>query len=168
MARLYSNELKALVVPENILTMKSVLQERFMTVEKLHYCCLRKRNNRGEVYGPTEPVELIFSIRLNNPADAKPYYERLTSNESFIFSFVFNAVFAENTSLKDYDDGMICDGYVVNIEEHYSNTRETGLPDEQYSMPQDEQMMLTVKVLLVNTTYLGREKNYQNTFIYQN
>ena len=41
MAILYSNELKALVVPENILEMKSVLQERFTTVEKLHYCCMR-------------------------------------------------------------------------------------------------------------------------------
>jgi hypothetical protein len=168
MTRLYSNELKALVTPENILEMKSVLQEQFTTVEKFHYCCTRQRDNRGKTYGPTEPVELEFTIRLNNPADAKPYYTRLASQENFIFSFVFNAVFAENTSLKDYDDGMICDGYVVSIEEHYSNTHETGLPDEQYSMPQDEQMMLTVKVLLVNTTYLGREKNYQSTFIYQN
>ena len=58
MTRLYSNELKALVVPANILEMRSVLQERFTTVEKLHYGCLRQRNNRGEAYGPTEPVEL--------------------------------------------------------------------------------------------------------------
>lgn len=167
MARLYSNELKALVAPENILEMKSVLQERFTTVENLHYSCTRKRNNRGETYGPTEPIELEFGIRLNNPADAKPYYERLVSNENFVFSFVFNAVFAENTNLKDYEDGMICDGYIVGIEEHYSNTRETALFNDPYATPQDEQMMLTVKVLLVNTTYIGREKNYQSTFIYQ-
>ena len=167
MTRLYSNELKALVVPENILEMRSVLQERFTTVEKLYYCCTRKRNNKGEAYGPTEPVELEFTIRLNNPADAKPYYERLMSHENFIFSFVFNAVFAENTSLKDYDDGMICDGYVVAIDEHYSNTRETAVYDARQTAPQDEQMLVTVKILLVNTTYLGREKNYQSTFIYQ-
>lgn len=165
--RLYSNELKALVVPEDILTMKQVLQERFTTVEKLHYSCTRNRNNKGEAYGPTEPVELEFTIRLNNPADAKPYYERLMSHENFIFSFVFNAVFAENTSLKDYEDGMICDGYVVAIDEQYSTTRETTAFNAQYMVPQDEQMLLTVKLLLVNTIYLGREKNYQSTFIYQ-
>ena len=97
MTRLYSNELKALVTPENILEMKSVLQEQFTTVEKFHYCCTRQRDNRGKTYGPTEPVELEFTIRLNNPADAKPYYTRLASQENFIFSFVFNAVFAENS-----------------------------------------------------------------------
>jgi hypothetical protein len=168
MAILYSNELKALVVPENILEMKSVLQERFTTVEKLHYCCMRKRNSRGEAYGPTEPVELEFCIRLNDPADAKPYYERLTNNENYIFSFVFNAVFAENTNLKDCEDGMICDGYVVGIKEHYSNTRETAIYDDPYATPQDEQMMLTVKLLLVNTTYLGENNNnYKSTFVYQ-
>ena len=168
MTRLYSNELKALVVPANILEMRSVLQEHFSTVEKLHYCCNRKRNDRGEVYGPTEPVELEFTIRLNNPADAKPYYERLTTQENFIFSFVFNATFAENTSLRDYEDGMICDGYVVEIEEHYSNMRETAFYGVPHSAPQDEQMLLTVKLLLVSNTYLGRDKNYLSTFIYQN
>lgn len=168
MTRLYSNELKALVVPANILEMRSVLQERFTTVEKLHYGCLRQRNNRGEAYGPTEPVELEFTIRLNTPADAKPYYELLTSQENYVFSFVFNATFAENTSMKDYEDGMLCDGYVVEISEHYSTTHETIPSDAQQLAPQDKQMLLTIKLLLVSTTYLGRDRNYKSTFIYQN
>ena len=99
--RLYSNELRVIVVPENILAMKSVLQEHFASVEKFNYECTRQRNNKGEVYGPTDSVLLEFSIRLNNLLDAKPYYECLASNEHFTFSFVFNAVFDANTNLKD-------------------------------------------------------------------
>ena len=159
MTKLYSNELKAMVIPENILTIKGLLQEQCLTVQKFDYCCLRKRNNRGETYGPAEPVVLEFSIRLNNPSDAKPFYERLTDSEHFNLSFVFNAVFDDNTSLKDYEDGMICDGYVVSIAEDYSS--------KGYEA-NDEQMLLTVKVLLINTTYLGRENNYQSIFIQQN
>jgi hypothetical protein len=164
--RLYSNELKALVVPEDILTMKSVLQERFTTVERLNYCCRRQRNNKGEAYGPTEPVELEFTIRLNNPEEIKPYYERLTSNESFIFSFVFNAVFAENTNLKDFDDGMVCEGYVVGIEEQFSTTRMTTAGDTQHLSPADKQMEITIKLLLQNTTYIGRDNNFKSIFIH--
>lgn len=163
MARLNSNELKALIVPENILTMKSILQERCTTVEQFEYKCTRKRNNLGEAYGATEPVELAFTIRLNNPADAKPYYERLASNEHFIFSFVFNATFDGATNLKDYDDGMICDGYVVCVEENYSDVNTT---DKRGASASDKQMMLSVKLLLLNTTYIGRENNFQSIFIH--
>ena len=79
-----------------------------------------------------------------------------------------NATFAENTSMKDYEDGMLCDGYVVEISEHYSTTRETITSDTQHLAPQDKQMLLTIKLLLVSTTYLGRDRNYKSTFIYQN
>lgn len=164
--RLYSNELKALVVPENIQEMKSVLQERFATVERLNYCCRRQRNSKGEAYGPTEPVELEFTLRLNNPSDIKPYYERLTSSEPFVFSFVFNAVFAENTNLKDFDDGMICEGYIVGIEEQFSTTRITSLGDTQYQAPADEQMSVSIRLLLMNTTYIGRDNDYKSIFIH--
>ena len=160
MAKLYSNELKALVVPEDILSMKNVRQEQCHTVQQFNYNCLRMRNNRGEIYGPAEPVELEFGIRLNNPSDVKSYYKCLVDNDHFCFSFVFNATFDDNSYLKDYEDGMVCDGYVVSVAEDFSTSKG--------NKANDEQMLLTVKVLLINTTYLGRERNYQSTFIYQN
>ena len=70
--------------------------------------------------------------------------------------------------MKDYEDGMLCDGYVVEISEHYSTTHETIPSDAQQLAPQDKQMLLTIKLLLVSTTYLGRDRNYKSTFIYQN
>ena len=160
MAKLYSNELKALVVPESILDIKNVRQEHCHTVQQFNYNCVRLRNNRGETFGPSEPVELEFSIRLNTPLDAKSYYEHLVDNNHSSFSFVFNATFDDNSYLKDYEDGMVCEGYVVSVTEDFSAS--------MGNKANDEQMMLTVKVILVNTTYLGREKNYQSIFIYQN
>ena len=160
MAKLYSNELKALVVPESIFEVKSVLQENCMTVQRFNYDCVRERNNSGDSYGPTNPVILSFTVRVNNPADAKRYYEMLANNGHFPFSFLFNATFTENLRLEDYEDGMVCEGYVVSVEQVYESASD--------SLPTDEQMLLYVRVLLVSTTYLGREKNYQSVFIYEN
>ncbi len=167
MARIQQNEIKALVVPENILTIKSILQEFFSTVEEFHYNCLRKRNNRGMVYGPSEPVELEFCIRLNDPEDAKPYYEQLVSNEHFTFSFVFDATFNDNKVLTEYRDGMICDGYVVGIEEQYNNSQTAIVNATKKMVASDEQIQLKIRLLLVSNTYIGREKNLQSIFIHQ-
>ena len=158
--RLYSNELKALVVPESILEQPNVLQEKCLTIQWMNYKCQRERNNRGEAYGPTQPVKMEFTIRLNDTADAKPFYQMLPSNEHFCFSFLFNATFNQNERLNDYEDGMVCDGYVVGIDESYSASSN--------NEPNDKQMLLNIKLLLLNTTYIGRDKNYTSIFIHQN
>ena len=157
--RLYSNELKALIVPESILEQPNVLQDECLTIQWMNYKCHRERNNRGEAYGPTQPVEMEFTIRLNDTADAKPFYQMLPSNEHFCFSFLFNATFNQNERLNDYEDGMVCDGYVVGIDESYSASSN--------KEPNDKQMLLNVKLLLLNTTYIGRDKNYTSIFIHQ-
>ena len=157
--RLYSNELKALVVPESILEQPNVLQDECLTIQWMNYKCHRERNNRGEAYGPTQPVEMEFTIRLNDTADAKPFYQMLPSNEHFCFSFLFNATFNQNERLNDYEDGMVCDGYVVGIDESYSTSSN--------KEPNDKQMLLNIKLLLLNTTYIGRDNNYTSIFIHQ-
>jgi hypothetical protein len=101
-----------------------------------------------------------FTIRLNDTADAKPFYQMLPSNEHFCFSFLFNATFNQNERLNDYEDGMVCDGYVVGIDESYSASSN--------KEPNNKQMLLNIKLLLLNTTYIGRDKNYTSIFIHQN
>lgn len=158
MSKLYSNELKALVAVENVLEMSAILQDHCMTVQRFDYDCERERNSSGETYGPTNPVVLEFTIRVNDPADARPFYSYLTSNSHFQLSFLFNATFNDNKRLKDYEDGMVVDGYVVSVDEDYSASKN--------ELANDEQMLLTVKVLLLNTTYLGIERNYKSIFIH--
>lgn len=155
---MYSKELKAMVTAESILSGIKIKQDHCHTVQQFDYCCLRKRNVKGEAYGPAEPVELTFSIRLNNALDAKAFYERLADCDHFAFSFVFNAVFDDDSYLKSYEDGMVCDGYVVSVAEDFSTSK---MDDE----PNDEQMLLTVKLLLVGITYLGVANNHHSIFI---
>jgi len=160
MARLYSNELKALVVPENFLdNPMNVLKEHCLTIQHFDYRCEHKRNESQEVYGPTEPVILKFTVRVNAPAHARVFYHNLVSNSYADYSFLFNATFNGNQRLNDYEDGMVVNGYVVSVEEQYSS--------EKNRAGEDEQILLDVTILARSVTYLGREEqnNYKTVFI---
>jgi hypothetical protein len=160
MATLYSNELKAFVVAEDFLeNPMSVLKENCLTVQHFDYQCEHKRNASGEVYGPTEPVILKFTVRVNSPKHAKVFYSNLLSNSYFNYSFLFNATFNANQRLGDYEDGMVVNGYVVSVEENYSTGKnQTG---------EDEQILLDVTILARSVTYMGREEqnNYTSVFV---
>lgn len=158
MAVSYSNELKAVVVTENFLeNPMNVLKENCLTVQKFSYNCVHKRNSAGEVYGPTEPVILDFKVRVNSPYHARAFYSALGQNQHYDFSLLFNVTFHANERLADYEDGMVVNGYVVKVEEDYHSAKN----EEGH----DEQMMLNVKVLVCSAIYLGKEKNFVNTFI---
>jgi hypothetical protein len=55
-----------------------------------------------------------------------------------------------NQRLKDYEDGMVVNGYVVSLEERYSSLQDDAGVDKQ--------MLLEVKLLVRSTTYMGRER----------
>ena len=160
MAKLYSNELKAMVVAEDLVENPiNVLKENCLVVQHFDYQCEHKRNAAGEVYGPTEPVILKFSIRANSPQHAKVFYSNLLNNAPFNYSFLFNATFNANQRLANYEDGMVVNGYVVSVEENYSTDRNiTG---------EEEQILLEVRILARSVTYLGREEqnNYKSVFV---
>ena len=160
MAKLFSNELKAFVVPEDFLeNPKNVLKEHCLTVQHFDYVAEHRRNASGEVYGPTEPVMLKFTIRVNSPRHAKVFYSNLLNNAPFNYSFLFNATFNANQRLGDYEDGMVVNGYVISVEENYSSNKNiTG---------EEEQILLDVKILTRSVTFLGREEqnNYISVFI---
>lgn len=160
MAGLYSNELKALVVPENFLdNPMNVLKENCLTVQHFDYECDHKRNDSDEVYGPTEPVILRFSVRVNSPAHARVFYKSLVSNSYFNFSFLFNTTFNANQRIADYEDGMVVNGYVVSVEENFNSAANQN--------GEDEQILLDVTLLVRSVIYLGREQqnNLNSVFI---
>ncbi len=160
MAKLYSNELRAVIYPSNFQdNAAGVLRENCLTVQHFDYQCEHKRNESGEVYGATEPVVLKFTVRINSPHHARAFYQRLVLSGHYEYSLLFNVTFDPNQRLSDYEDGMIVDGYVVGVEERYtSQSRNAG---------SDKQMLLDVEILVRSTTYLGREEqnNYKNVFI---
>lgn len=160
MATLYSNELKAVVVTENFLdNPMSVMKEHCLTIQHFDYTCEHKRNASYEVYGPTEPVILKFTVRVNSPAHARVFYRNLVANGYYDYSFLFNATFNNNQRLASCEDGMVVNGYVVSVEENYSAGKNTN--------GQDEQIQLDVTLLCRSVVYLGREEqnNYKSVFI---
>lgn len=158
MATLYSNELKALMVAEDFLENPlNIMKEHCLTVQHFDYLCEHKRNAAGEVYGPTEPVILKFTVRVNSPMHTKVFYNNIFSNNYNNYSFLFNATFNDNQRLADYEDGMVVNGYIVRTEESfYSGKSQTG---------EEGQILFNVTLLVRDVTYLGRENHFKKTFI---
>lgn len=160
MAKLFSNELKAFVVAEDFLeNPKNVLKENCLSVQHFDYVAEHKRNSAGEIYGPTEPVMLKFSVRINSPRHARVFYSNLLDNSHYNYSFLFNVTFNEFQRLANYEDGLVVNGYVVSVEENYSANK--GITGEE------EQILLDVTMLVRSVTFMGREEqnNFKTIFI---
>jgi len=158
MARLYSNELKAVVYADNILdNPRGVLKDHCLTVQHFDYQCEMKRNDSFAVYGSSEGVTLNFVIRINAPEQAKVFYRRMIERGHYNFSFLFNATYNAFDRLDDYDDGIVVDGYVVHVEEKYYSGKTTD--------GKSDQIQLEVKMLLRSIIYLGVENQIENIII---
>lgn len=160
MARLYSNELKAIVVPENFLdNPKNVLKDHCLRVQHFNYECEHNRNEAGEVYGPTKSVILRFTVRVNSPSQVSEFYKNLMVNADFNYSFLFNATFDANQRLYEYEDGMVVNGYVISIEELFNS--------EVNAQGESEQIQMNIEVLARSVTYLGshEQNNYNCEFV---
>lgn len=151
-------ELKAVLIHENILENPlNILKENCLTIQSLVYDCVHNRNHVGEVNGTTEPVILKFTVRVNSSHHAKQFYQESILNHSFNFSVLFNVLWGADNRMTSYEDGFIADGYVVHVEEDYHSGKDrSGL---------DQQMLLSVKVLVRSVTYLGRDRNHKSVFI---
>lgn len=139
--------LKAILFNNNLLEIGSALQSQCYTIQDYHYHCYYERDKHGEPYGGVLSGYLDFSIVLSDLTACKYYYQCLDQHESSPFSFIFNATFNEKGRLANYENGMIIYGYVVDIEESCNHHDEEG----------NEQMLLHVKMLVSNISFLGTE-----------
>ena len=150
MPRLLSNQLKALLVTEDITEQGiNVLQDNGFTVQHFRYECRRNRNAAGHPYGPTLPAYLDFTVRVSSGEAGKVFFERLRANETFPYSFLFNANFNGMRRLSECQDAMVATGYIIDLEESYDKD-----PGDDGSA---EQMLIHARLLLSNLAYLGRE-----------
>ena len=94
-------------------------QTKGYTVQQFHYQCCLHRDTMGTVHGQTENVLLDFTIRMMDN-DQMVFYEKLGELSADLYSFVFNAVF-DGGQLKNYDNAIMVDGFVVDVEEAGSN-----------------------------------------------
>ena len=144
-----SNNIKALLIPEDFTEMKGVAQEKCLTVQHFDYKCQRCRNEEGVPYGSTVSVILNCTIRTAN--SLQTYYDNLKSNNPYSYTFVFNAVFDRQKKLSDYEDAMIVAGHIIDIEEEFNSAKnEKG---------ESEQILCNIKILLSSITYVGKSSN---------
>lgn len=143
---MFSNQLKAMLVTEDILSQKdlSVSQSNAYTVQHFSYECRRDRTAAGEPFGPTLQSFMDFTIRVSSRESAKLFFERLYINQPFPYSFLFNATFNGVRKLSECEDAMVARGYIVSAREVF-----------------DSQMLLQVRILLSRIDYLGTENHLE-------
>ena len=111
-----------------------------MAVQQFAYRCARLRDDVGSVHGLPENVVIDFSVCVMN-GQQNLFYEKLQDNATDRFSFVFNAMF-DNDKLKNFDNVIMAEGYIVEVEECASND--------------NEQALIQVKLLATELTYLHK------------
>ena len=124
--------------------------------------CVRKRTQKGGVYGAMDPVVMTFSVRVNDQLHALRFFKAIASNQMTVMSFLFNAAYDERQRLKDFEDRMVVRGFVVGAEEVYKNE---AAQDSQF-----QQMLVNIKLLVSTVTYMGYEdvNNLTGVFINNN
>ena len=148
----FSDHLKAVLYPENLMEVEENLEKRLcQTIQHFSYKCQRSRNDAGIPYGNTTPTELQFTVKLETPDDSKVFYQRMQQNELFDHTFLFNATFDQRDRLKSYDDAMIVRGFVVDVKEDYDATVTNNGTVQQ--------ILVQVNLLLSSITYVGKENN---------
>lgn len=159
-----SNYLKATLFFDNIHETR-VKREQGFTLQQFHYECVRKRNDIGMPYGPTQTTILQLQIKSLPDGYLKEIYKRLNEHTESCFSIVFNATFrtdeyGENT-LDDYDSGLVVTGYAISVDEAFGISRPepTVFPSEEGEKTADL-MMTSIRLLTQSITYIGSD-SYQ-------
>lgn len=156
--QLQVHELKAVAVMANLVeSEKSITRDQCIAVGHLDYQCVRRRDGKGHTYGSSDPSMLTFTMRINHAEQAQLFYEQLTVNEHDPLSFIFNATFADNQQLSGYDDAMVVEGYVVEVEELFHSAAMTE--------GEEEQILLRVRMQVHSITYIGRDDNKTLYFV---
>lgn len=136
---------------EDIRLVAAVMEYNCSIIQNIDYTLSRPRQEDGRPYGSTLPTILTFTVRQESAKNYVHFYDNIKSTESRPYTFVHTPSFDSKGVLESYDLAMVVTGYVVDVVESYDT-----VPDDQN---RSEQMLVTVKMLLDNITYLGNENH---------
>ena len=145
MAEYLSNQLKAVLLLEDITEGIRMRQDAGFTVQHFDYNCFRTRDKSGRPYGPSNASLMQITLKTLSADGYKELYQRLNNVELYPFSVVFNATYDEYRVLENYVDAMVVSGYIVEIEELFDS-----------ASCKKEGMTLSMKILLHSLDYLGK------------
>lgn len=149
--KLLSNQLKAVLFPDTLQgDGNNVEREKCCTVQYFGYRCERSRNDAGYPYGPSNPAVMSFTVRLFQPEEGVLYHQRLLENDPYDYTFLFNATYNDQQRLKSFDDALIVNGYLIDVEDDFT----AGEIDKA-----DKQMLINVKLFVNSITYKSKTKD---------
>jgi len=151
-----NKEVKVLLSLEDLLDDNSKgLYDECHIVQHFSYESKRIRNNPKEIQWTEDSMLLSVSIRIMSSETGKILFKRMKEQEQYAYSFIFNGSFDDNNRLKSYDDMMVAKGYIVDLEEIFTNVESTEGTTEQ--------MLLNVQLLLNSITFVGTNNNLEIT-----
>lgn len=145
---------KAVVTTDDMETIGIVNQRDCLVIQTYNYQCSRPLNNQGKPFGNTNGAILTLEVIIDSFHLMKSFYRMLTSREKHTISLIFNPLFSQDRSLKEYDQVINVEGYVVDIQEDYST--------EKDSNGIDKQMYATICLLISSITYKSDSTTLRN------
>jgi len=134
-------------MPNNVIKSKGYILQDY----KFRFSYNRDDNNNPYGHVISEYMELTVNASLDN--DSTVFYGQMEENESRVFSIIFNPVFNAYERIDSFDDGIVFNGYVIDVEESCPNDDENG----------DQPLQMKVKLMLNDIAFLGKESVHNLT-----
>lgn len=152
MSEINSNKANAIVyLGDFIKNGYNVLSEDCYTVVSYNYTCKRSRNSAGVPYGPTHSA--LFEVQIRNFSDKceASILNHMKGNMATDFSVALSPIFDKSDRIRDFYDCFVVRGYVVDVNEIYS--------DQDNTTSETGQRIMQIRILLCDITYVGNTSN---------
>ena len=151
---MYKNpqNLKTVLYTENFFEMPdNVVNTNSFNVIDYKYRLFRERDEFNAPYGSFLTDNLTFTVKASTLNDCMVFYQFMDENRSHPFSIIFDPVFNAYGRMTSFKDGIVANGYVVDIQESCEDNDSTG----------NEQLTVKISLILNKMSYLGMESLHE-------
>ena len=151
---MYNNpqNLKTVLYTENFFEMPdNVVNTNSFNVIDYKYRLFRERDEFNVPYGSFLTENLTFTVKASTLNDCMVFYQFMDENRSHPFSIIFDPVFNAYGRMTSFKDGLVANGYVVDIQESCEDNDSTG----------NEQLTVKISLILNKMSYLGMESLHE-------
>jgi hypothetical protein len=151
---MYKNpqNLKTVLYTENFFEMPdNVVNTNSFNVIDYKYRLFRERDEFNVPYGSFLTENLTFTVKASTLNDCMVFYQFMDENRSHPFSIIFDPVFNAYGRMTSFKDGIVANGYVVDIQESCEDNDSTG----------NEQLTVKISLILNKMSYLGMESLHE-------
>lgn len=144
--------LKTVLYADNFFEMPdNVLRTNSFNVIDYKYRCYRERDEFNNPYGSFLTENMLFTVKASSLNDCMAFYRFMEDNRSHPFSIIFDPVFNSFGRMTSFKDGIVVNGYVVDVLESCANNDFSG----------NEQLTVKISLILNKVSYLGMESLHE-------